>query len=172
MCVPPRFLSDCPSILILRCHLFQIFRSNDPAVLYLYINISLQYLILAFGFLGVFCSNRWMLRVYWLGMTSLLLSDIVIGVFWSFKLRQVHLMYPDFLEGIWTEGLNSNRSSNEFCQSWESVQIDLKCCGTTSVTVFDGLTSFCGQNLTESHGLPTSCCPGSVDLCGEATVSL
>jgi hypothetical protein len=80
----------------------------------------------------------------------LMINDILIGITWAIRFRQLHLHYSDFLASLWSEQieLNSNVVSTSFCDIWNDVQQSYHCCGPLG---FDQLTqmptSYCGQDL-------------------------
>ncbi|CAJ0953506.1 unnamed protein product, partial [Mesorhabditis belari] len=123
------------------------FEQNHPTIIALELQIAVQYFACIVGILGVLCSNKTLLKVYWLLMIPLLFFDIVMAVLLMFRMKNVHSTFHSHFDQKIDEHVTSKNTL--FCSIWESLQQNFDCCPPKRIE------QFCDQ--TPQWANETSC---------------
>lgn len=99
----------------------------QPSFLYAYLAIFTQSgVIQIVGCLGALRLSERLLNVYWLMLLVLLFGDIVIGIFWMFRLDK---MLQELRPGLKFRLYNEYGQNSEWTLLWDRLQQETGCCG-------------------------------------------
>ncbi|XP_044729782.1 uncharacterized protein LOC123293132 [Chrysoperla carnea] len=110
-----------------RRHLIPSLALYQPSFLYAYLAIFTQSgVIQIVGCLGALRLSERLLNVYWLMLLVLLFGDVVIGIFWMFRLDK---MIQELRPGLKFRLYNEYGHNNEWTVLWDRLQLETACCG-------------------------------------------
>uniref|UniRef100_A0AC34GQ12 Tetraspanin n=1 Tax=Panagrolaimus sp. ES5 TaxID=591445 RepID=A0AC34GQ12_9BILA len=105
----------------------------DISVIATYAGIGVQFFTSACGIIGVICSNRDLIRIYWVFMIPLIAFDFISAIIWAFKFNFIHRDFTSYINNVVDDELRQNRNLTGFCSVFRDVHDDLLCCPKTSI---------------------------------------
>uniref|UniRef100_A0A914ZCL6 Tetraspanin n=1 Tax=Panagrolaimus superbus TaxID=310955 RepID=A0A914ZCL6_9BILA len=105
----------------------------DISVIATYAGIGVQFFTSACGIIGVICSNRDLLRIYWVFMIPLIAFDFISAIIWAFKFNFIHRDFNSYFNNVIADELQHNRNLTGFCTVFKDVHDELFCCPKLSI---------------------------------------
>src|SRR3954465_13911349 len=107
-----------------RMSLFPI-RLTDISVITMYSSIALQFIACFCGIIGVFLSNRNIVRIYWIIMIPIIMFDLLEAVFWAVQFRYIHQDHASYMVNTIHKQISEPKIA---CDLWKNISSDLQCC--------------------------------------------
>jgi hypothetical protein len=120
------------------------------------LSIVIQFCVCIFGILGVYFSNRYIIRVYWLLMLPILVLDTLQIALWAYSFACIHKEFEYEIIQVFESQFIANGPSkftNEvLCTQWNFVQLEFACCAP------ERIFKNCGDMSGICHINPKSNC--------------
>jgi hypothetical protein len=105
----------------------------DISVIATYAGIGVQFFTSTCGIIGVICSNRNLIRIYWVFMIPLIAFDFISAIIWAFKFNFIHRDFSSYVNNVIDDVLQHQRNITGFCGVFKDVHDELLCCPKLSI---------------------------------------
>nr|XP_018909222.1 PREDICTED: uncharacterized protein LOC109038578 isoform X1 [Bemisia tabaci] len=146
------------------------FTLTQPSLIYAYSALLFQSGFLQFiGCVGAIKLNEKLLNIYWLLLLLLLFGDVMLGIFWVYRYKDImQQLGPDLKYRL----VFQYPSDPNYRELWDDTQTEFQCCGVDSFQDYilfnssylqtDAVSSASGvEKMTTTVSLPASCCHGA-----------